>query len=65
MTGVLFAPQEMTLRWAHFLIAQKVGKDAVKEREFRFSLSLTILSLKTTKKGAAAPLFGKSPGERG
>ena len=45
-----------------FCDATKVTKNAVKEREFRFSLSLTILSLKTTKKGAAAPLFGKSPG---
>ena len=44
-----------------FCDATKVTKTAVKEREFRFSLSLTILSLKTTKKGAAAPLFGKSP----
>ena len=44
-----------------FCDATKVTKNAVKEREFRFSLSLTILSLKTTKKGAAAPLFGKSP----
>ena len=44
--GLLFiAPQ------AYFLFVQKVGKDTVKEREFRFSLSFTILTLKTTNTG--------------
>ena len=56
---------EDELRWGDFLSAQKVTKDAVKGRVFRFPLPLTNPTRNDQHKGGLRPpLLDVSPGER-
>jgi len=52
-----FTKTQLLSPTAHFLIAQKVGKDAVKGRDFRLSRPLTNPTLYRPKRGTAVPLL--------